>query len=113
MAEAEVPARLRDDPQFRRFWTARMVSLAGSSFTYVALPVLIYRRTGSPLLTGLVAAFEAIPYLLLGLVAGALADRWDRRRVMVAADLTSAVALGSLPVAAAFGVLTVPHILAA
>ncbi len=105
--------RLRDDPQFRRFWLARVVSLAGSSFTYVALPVLIYRRTGSPLLTGVVAAFEAIPYLMLGLVAGALADRWDRRRVMVAADLTSAVALGSLPLAALLGVLTVPHILAA
>lgn len=90
-----------------------MVSLAGSSFTYVALPVLIYQRTGSPLLTGLVAAFEAIPYLLLGLVAGALADRWDRRRVMVTADLVSAVALGSLPIADLLGVLTVPHVLVA
>jgi MFS family permease len=106
-------ARLRENPDFRRFWTARVVSLAGSSFTYVALPVLIYQRTGSPLLTGLVAAFEAIPYLLLGLVAGALADRWDRRRVMVAADLVSAVALGSLPLADWLGVLTIPHILAA
>jgi MFS family permease len=106
-------ARLRENPDFRRFWTARVVSLAGSSFTYVALPVLIYQRTGSPLLTGLVAAFEAIPYLLLGLVAGALADRWDRRRVMVAADLVSAVALGSLPIADVLGVLTVPHVLVA
>jgi MFS family permease len=86
--------RLRDDPEFRRFWLARVVSLAGSSFTYVALPVLIYQRTGSPLLTGVVAAFEAIPYLLLGLLAGALADRWDRRRVMVAADVTSALPSG-------------------
>jgi MFS family permease len=77
----------------------------------VALPVLVYSLTSSPLLTGVVAAFEALPYLMLGLVAGALADRWNRRRVMVAADLCSAVALGSIPVAAALGSLTVPHVL--
>jgi hypothetical protein len=104
--------RLRDVPDFRRFWAARVVSIAGSSLTYVALPVLIYALTGSPLLTGVVAAFEAVPYLLLGLVAGALADRWDRQRVMVASDLTSASVLGSIPIAAAFDALTVPHVLA-
>ncbi|HYT30378.1 MAG TPA: MFS transporter, partial [Actinomycetota bacterium] len=113
MTIAPAAERLRDDPDFRRFWSARMVSLAGSSMTYVALPVLVYAMTRSPLLTGVVAGFEAVPYLLLGLVAGALADRWDRRRVMVTADLASAAALGSLPLAAAFGVLTVPHVLIA
>src|SRR2546428_5636420 len=46
MAVETAPSRLREDPEFRRFWAARVVSLAGSSFTYVALPVLIYRRTG-------------------------------------------------------------------
>ena len=109
----EGTARLRDDADFRRFLTARLVSLVGTSVTFVALPVVIYQRTGSPLLTGLVSAFEALPYLLLGLPAGALADRFDRRRVMVLSDLANAVVLGSIPVAYALGRLTTPHVLVA
>lgn len=106
--------RLRDDPDWRRFLVARLISLAGTSVTYVALPVLMYRISGgSPLLTALVTAFEAMPYLLLGLPAGAVADRFDRKRVMSTADLVSALVLGSIPVAWWLGALTVPHVLAA
>lgn len=105
--------RLRDDADFRRYWGARVVSLAGTAVTYVALPVLAYELTGSPLVTALVAAFEAVPYLLFGLVAGALADRWDRRRVMVTADVAGAVLLASLPLAELAGVLTAAHVLVA
>ncbi|HEX9236638.1 MAG TPA: MFS transporter, partial [Actinomycetota bacterium] len=100
------------DSEFRRFFTARTISFAGSSLTYVALPVLVYSLTRSPLLTGVVAGFEAVPYLLFGLFAGALADRWNRRRLMVVSDVLSAAALGSLPAAAAFGALTVGQVLA-
>lgn len=105
--------RLRDDADFRRYWAARVVSLAGTAVTYVALPVLAYELTGSPLVTALVVTFEALPYLLFGLVAGPLADRWDRRRVMVVADVVGALVLASIPLADALGVLTVPHVLAA
>ncbi|CAN5700569.1 MFS transporter [soil metagenome] len=112
-ATQPTPPALRSDPDFRRFWTARVVSLAGSAVTYVALPVLVYDLSRSPFLTALVATFEALPYLLIGLVAGALADRLDRRLVMVTADLSSAVVLGSVPVAAWLGALTVPHVLVA
>lgn len=103
--------RLRADPDFRRFLIARLVSLTGTSFTFVAFPVLIYDLTRSPLLTAIVAAFQALPYLLFGLPAGALADRFDRKRVMVLADLANAVALISVPVASWSGLLTVPHVL--
>jgi len=105
--------RLRDDRDFRRFLSARLVSLIGTSVTFVALPVVVYQLTGSPFLTGLVSAFEALPYLLFGLPAGALADRFDRRRVMVLSDLANAVVLGSLPVAYLLGALTVPHVMVA
>jgi MFS family permease len=108
-----VAAPLRDDPDFRRFLTARLVSLIGTSVTFVAMPVIVYQRTGSPLLTGLVSAFEALPYLLLGLPAGALADRFDRRRVMVLSDLANAVVLGSIPVAYLLGGLTTAHVMVA
>lgn len=103
--------RLRDDPDFRRYWIARASSLTGSMVTAVALPVLVYRLSGSPFLTALVTALEAAPYLLVGLFAGALADRWNRRRVMVSADLINAVVIGSVPLAYLAGVLTVAQVL--
>jgi MFS family permease len=105
--------RLRDDPDFRRYWIARASSLTGSMVTALALPVLVYRLSGSPFLTALVTALEAAPYLLVGLFAGALADRWNRRRVMVSADLINAVVIGSVPLAYLAGVLTVAQVLVA
>ncbi len=104
-------ARLRDDPDFRRYWLARALSITGSMVTAIALPVLVYRLSGSTLLTALVTALESAPYLLTGLFAGALADRWNRRRVMVTADLVNAVLVGSIPVAHLLGVLTVVQVL--
>lgn len=106
-----MPDRLRDDADFRRYWLARAFSMTGSMVTAVALPVLVYRLSGSPLLTALVTALEAAPYLLTGLFAGALADRWNRRRVMVSADLINALVIGSIPLAHLLGVLTVAQVL--
>jgi MFS family permease len=60
--------------------------------------------------TALLAAFTVLPYLCFGLFAGVLADRADRRRLMVLCDLINAALLGSIPLAAAFGLLTVAHI---
>ena len=110
---AGVPQRLRDDADFRRYWVARIASLTGSLITAVAMPVLIYRLTASPFLTALTTTLEALPYLLIGLFAGALGDRWDRKKVMVRADLVNVVLIGSVPVAWWLGVLTVPHVLVA
>jgi MFS family permease len=103
--------RLRDDPDFRRYWWSRVLSTGGTVVTLIALPVLVYRMTGSTLLTGVVSALEAAPYLLFGLLAGALSDRVDRRRLMVTADIANTAMLGSVPVAHWLGLLTVPHIL--
>lgn len=103
---------LRNNRDFAKYWSAGLISYAGSRLTYVAMPALIFDRTGSPFLTGLVVAFEAIAYLVFGLVAGTVADRSDRKRLMIGGDLVNAVSLGSIPVAAACGVLTTPHIFA-
>jgi MFS family permease len=107
----DVRVSLLAEPDFRRYWAARMVSVTGSLVTYVALPVLIYSVTGSSLWTAFVVVAEGLPYLCFGLFAGALADRLDRRRVMVTADLANGLVLGSIPAAYAFGVLTAPHVL--
>jgi MFS family permease len=112
-ARPEVPGRLRDDGDFRRYWLARMTSLAGSLVTAVAMPVLVYRLSHSPGLTALTTTLEALPYLVIGLFAGAIGDRLDRKRVMVGADLVNVVVVGSVPVAWWLGVLSVPHVLVA
>lgn len=102
---------LSKDPDFRRYVVARALSLVGSITTLVALPVLVYRLSGSAFLTALVAGLEAAPYVLFGLVAGALSDRWNRKTVMVTADLLSASLIATVPIAHFLDVLTVPHIL--
>jgi MFS family permease len=105
--------RLRHDRDFRRYWAARQVSLSGSLITAVAMPVLVYTLTGSPGLTALTTVLEALPYLLVGLFAGVVGDRFDRRRVMVGADLANVAVIGSVPVAWWLDGLTVPHVLLA
>lgn len=108
----DTTAPLLRDSDFRRYVGARGLSVLGTITTLIALPVLVYRLTGSASMTALVAALEAAPYLVFGLVAGALGDRWDRRTVMVTADLLAAVVLVTVPVAHWLDVLTVPHLLA-
>ncbi|WP_214104938.1 MFS transporter [Acrocarpospora catenulata] len=95
----------------RLFLLARAVSWGGSAVTLVALPVLIYQRTGSAALTGLLSALEAVPYLLLGLPAGALADRWDRRRTLAVTSWAGALLVGSVPLAAILDLLTTGQLL--
>lgn len=104
--------KLREDAEFRRYWCARTLSTAGSTISLVALPVLVYKMTGSTLITAFISASEAAPYMLLGLVAGALSDRWDRQRVMVRADLINAVLIVTVPLAYWLGFLTVPQVFA-
>ncbi|MFD7654139.1 MFS transporter [Actinosynnema sp. NPDC059797] len=97
---------------FNRYLAARLLSVAGSLVSVVALPVLVYRLTSSAGWTSAVAMAEALPYLLFGLVAGALADRVDRKRLMVGLDLATAGALLTVPVAWWLDVLTAPHVVA-
>ncbi|MHB8669556.1 MAG: MFS transporter [Acidimicrobiales bacterium] len=76
-----------DRPGFRRLFTAQTVSRWGDTFNSAALVILVYRLTGSGVKVAGTVAFEIAPVVLLGFVAGAVVDRYSRRRVMVAADL--------------------------
>ncbi|MGH3493916.1 MAG: MFS transporter, partial [Sciscionella sp.] len=92
---------------FRRLWTGDAISQLGSSVTMVAMPLLaVTMLRATPLQVGLLTTFEFLAFPVLGLPAGALVDRMRRRRVMIAADLGRAATLGSVPVAAVLGVLT-------
>lgn len=74
------------------------VSTVGDWLYKLALPFLIYRMTGSALETAAVYSLEYAPYVVFSLVGGVTADRFDRRRLMVASDLLSALLVGLLTV---------------
>lgn len=94
----------------RLFVAARVVAVAGSAVTGVALPLLVYRLSGSAFQVSLVTASGVAPYLCWGLLAGALADRVPRRRIMVASQVLSAIALASVVAADAAGQVTAVHV---
>jgi MFS family permease len=82
--------RVRD---FRLLWVGNLVSQLGSWLLVVAVPAHVFILTGSVAATGLTLAAQFLPPAVLGPVAGALVDRWDRRTVMIIADLARAAAV--------------------
>lgn len=84
---------------FRLLWGARLVSSLGSWLLVIAIPAHVFAMTGSVTATGLTVAAEYLPSVILGPFAGVVADRWDRRRLMLGADVFRAVAVASLLVA--------------
>ncbi|MGN6812650.1 MAG: MFS transporter [Thermomicrobiales bacterium] len=88
------------------------VSAFGSQASQLALPLLILAVTGSPAQAGIVGALRGLAYLLFGLPAGALVDRWERKRLMAVCDIVRALALASIPVALITGRLTVVQLYA-
>lgn len=90
--------RLGRNRDFVLLQAGQLLSSAGSSFTSVAYPLLVLSLTHSPAKAGLVSFARLLPSPLLGLLAGAAADRWDRRRIMLAADAVRALAIGTLAI---------------
>ena len=74
-------------PDFRLLWGGGLISSLGSWLLVLAVPAHILAATGSLRDTGLTLAAEYLPQLALGPVAGAVADGWDRRRLMIGANL--------------------------
>ena len=107
MLRRPAPDSLWADPNWRRYWLSRVISYVGGTITYVAAPILVYSLSHSALLTGVTTATEGLPYLLFGLYAGAIADRIDRRRMMVSSDFINAFVLATVPIAAMLGKLMV------
>jgi DHA3 family macrolide efflux protein-like MFS transporter len=72
---------------FALVWLGQLISLVGSGLTSFALGATVYETSNSVTQYGLVALSTMLPNILLSLLAGALVDRWDRRRVMLFSDL--------------------------
>jgi MFS family permease len=111
--DAAPGAALRRNGAFMRVWSAATVSVFGSFVTRIALPfVAILTLKAGPFDIAVLRSLELIAALLVGLVAGAWVDRLRRRPVMIWADLGRALLLGSIPVAALAGVLSLPQVFA-
>jgi Major Facilitator Superfamily len=97
----------------RDFWlyfSGQLVSQVGSSFTLFALPLLVFKLTHSATNLALTTASNFVPYLLFGLVLGAVVDRVDRKRMMLLTDVGRAAVIAVLPVLALTGALRVQDI---
>jgi MFS family permease len=104
---------LRRNGAFMLLWSAATVSVFGSFVTRIALPfVAIETLHAGPIEIAILRSVELVAALLVGFVAGAWVDRLRRRPVMIWADLGRAALLGSIPVAALGGWLTLPQVFA-
>jgi MFS family permease len=77
--------------EFRALWLAQILSVLGDQLARVALTLLVYDRTRSPLLAAVTFAASVLPVFVGGLVLSGLADRLPRREVMIACDLSRMV----------------------
>ncbi len=97
---------------FRLYWFAQSISMLGDQISGIALPLVgVITLHASPGQMGVLTALVWAPNLILALHAGALADRWGRRRwIMITADIGRALLLASVPVAAVLGALSMAQL---
>src|SRR5260221_5707367 len=94
---ASVPLRRNRD--FVLLQTGQLLSAAGTQSAALAYPLLVLAVTHSPARAGGVAFAALLPYPLLGLAAGVYVDRWNRKRLMIAADVVRVLAVAGLAAA--------------
>ena len=87
---------LRNHADFRRLFVANLITGIGSGATYVALPFQVAELTGSYLHVGVIGALEFLPLIVFGLYGGVLADRVDRRLMILATEVTFALLVALL-----------------
>lgn len=95
-----LPSNFREMRVFSIVWAGQCVSVIGSGLTQFALGLWVYQQTGSVTRFALIALASVLPRLLFSPLAGVLADRWDRRRVMIFSDLIAGI--GTLAIAYLF-----------
>ncbi|MBB3464638.1 MFS transporter [Rhizobium sp. BK377] len=90
---------------------AETLSISGTRLSGVAIPWLVLSATGSPVLTGLVAMTEMLPYVVAKALGGPLIDRFGPRRIAIICDSASVIAVGLVPLLHLLGLLTMPILL--
>lgn len=99
---SEPPNIWRHAP-FRRWLLSSTISSTGSAVTAVVLPILAFQSTGSATHTSLLTAVRVVPYLFLGLIAGPVADRGNRRRLIVVGNVAQGLSIALIPLWAVVG----------
>ncbi|MBB1156870.1 MFS transporter [Amycolatopsis dendrobii] len=98
-------------PDFRRLWLADGLSQVGNRIDFLVIPLLATTTLAASVAeVSLLRTLSTLPYLLLGLQVGAWCDRMRNRPVLITADLGRALLIGSVPLAAVFGSLTLGHL---
>ena len=111
MPTAAPRRRLINDPGFVRLWAAETISHLGSNFSALAMPIVaIQLLNAGPMEIAIINLADTLPFLVIGLLVGALIDRLPRRGVLIVADLGRAVLLLTLPISYALGVLSIPQL---
>jgi len=103
-ASAPGPFAVFRNRDFALLWTAQFITTMGSGLTAIASSILVYRETGLALSVGLVMLAVALPSLFVGLVAGVFVDRYDRKRIMIAAAVIRAVLIALIPLLLPLGI---------
>jgi ENTS family enterobactin (siderophore) exporter len=113
LARPETAGRpgLWQNREFRIVLLGQAVSAFGDAISMTVLPLLVVALTGSGIAMGIVGVLQLLPDLLLGLPVGALADRWDRRRMIFVADLGRALLTALIPLSVLLGWPTMTVIL--
>ena len=107
MAIAQQKTSLWRNRDFMLLWGGQVVSTLGTESSSIVYPLLILAITNSPAAAGIAGALQTLPYLLISLPAGALIDRWDRKRVMILCDIGRGVLVAGIAIAIVFEVLTI------
>ena len=94
---------LRESRDYRLVWGGQLISLIGRQVTVVAVPFQVFQLTRSSVAVGVVGVFQVVPYVLLSLVGGSVADRVDRRRLLLATQVLLAVSSAVLMLASFYG----------
>ena len=112
-AAAPQPLPLRKNRDFQILWTGQAISVLGTTVTQIAYPLLVLALTGSAAYAGLVGTLEMVVFLLATLPAGVIADRYNRRVIMIACDAGRALVLGGLALLVFTGHAEIWHIVLA
>ena len=109
---ARIFKSLRKHRNYRLFFMGQVISLAGTWMQNIALAWLVLSLTHSPLAVGVLALCQFLPFMLFGLYAGVLADRWDNRRLVMATQAAQMVVSIALTALAFSGWENIPAVFA-
>lgn len=95
--QSKSPFAILRNRNFSLLWIGQLITEMGTSLTSLAASIYVYKVTGSALNVGLMMMASAAPSLLVGLIAGVFVDRYDRKRIMMVADIIRAVLIALIP----------------